>query len=939
MNKLFKRGLALMMGLLAATGVFAQEMPQMPPMPVDTAVRVGTLPNGLTYYIRHNETPKGQAEFFIAQKVGSVLEEDNQRGLAHFLEHMCFNGTKNFPGKGIINYLESIGVKFGYNLNAYTGTDETVYNISAVPVARKSVQDSCLLILHDWANALSLEPAEIDAERGVIHEEWRRAMAGEMRVIEELLPKIYPNSKYGYRLPIGTMEVVDNFPPQALVDYYHTWYRPDNQAIIVVGDIDPDYIEGKIKELFSPIKMPENAKTREYEQVGDTPGTIVAIGKDKEVRAANAAIMFKTDKMLPREINNTQAHFPVQYMIRVVDMMLNNRLNDLASKPDCPFADASVGIGNFFLANTKDALMLDVTGKQGDLVPAIQAALRELLRASRGGFTQGEFDRANAEIRSQYQKLYDSRNNTPSNTYAREYVRAFVDNEPIPGIETEKQLMDAMTQMIPLQAINQLLPQLITPDNRVVLIMMPEADGFTVPTEEQVLNGIAAVEAENIEPYKDTMKAEPLIPNLPAPGKIVSETHNAQWDATEFTLSNGVKVIVKPTTLKDNEIKFDAIAKGGYSVCPDADAASIIFMPYAMSKYGLGDYTNSDMNKYLQGKQVSVSVQLSDDTREMEGTSTIQDLPTLMELIYASFTEYNIAAEDFAGAQNMFKGVLANQESTPDYAFSKLVKGTLFTAPAEQLLSTPIIEQANRDVTVNIIRQMLANPTDFTFAFVGNIDLATFKPLMEQYLATLPVGKSVALELKPGFEPVKGSKNTVESMKMSTPQTWAFYYIGAEMPYTPKNKAMASMVAQIMSKRLLDKVREEMGATYSIGAQGDMSRLGNNNTGYQIAFPMKPEMKDEVFAAIDAILNEVGTNVTEEELNPIKEYMVKNATAAKEENSAWDSAIVATSLNGVDTFNGSVDVINGITVKDVMDFWNAVKAQGNKQLIILNPAE
>lgn len=939
MNKLFKRGLALMMGILAATGVFAQEMPQMPPMPVDTAVRVGSLPNGLTYYIRHNETPKGQAEFFIAQKVGSVLEEDNQRGLAHFLEHMCFNGTKNFPGKGIINYLESIGVKFGYNLNAYTGTDETVYNISSVPVARKSVQDSCLLILHDWANALTLDPAEIDAERGVIHEEWRRAMAGEMRVIEELLPKIYPNSKYGHRLPIGIMDVVDNFPPQALVDYYHTWYRPDNQAIIVVGDIDPDYIEGKIKELFSPIKMPENAKPREYEQVGDTPGTIVAIGKDKEVRAANAAIMFKTDKMLPREINNTQAHFPVQYMVRVVDMMLNNRLSDIASKPDCPFADASVGIGNFFLANTKDALMLDVTGKQGDLVPAIQAALRELLRASRGGFTQGEFDRANAEIRSQYQKLYDSRNNTPSNTYAREYVRAFVDNEPIPGIETEKQLMDAMTQMIPLQAINQLLPELIKPDNRVVLVMVPEADGFTVPTEEQILNGIAAVEAENIEPYQDTMKAEPLIPSLPAPGKIVAETHNAQWDATEFTLSNGVKVIVKPTTLKDNEIKFDAIAKGGYSVCPDADAASIIFMPYAMNKYGLGDYTNSDMNKYLQGKQVSVSVQLSSDTREIGGTSTIQDLPTLMELIYASFTEYNIAAEDFAGAQNMFKGVLANQESTPDYAFSKLVKSTLFTAAAEQMLSTAIIDQANRDVTVNIIRQMLANPTDFTFAFVGNIDLATFKPLMEQYLATLPAGKSVALELKPGFEPVKGSKNTVESMKMSTPQTWAFYYIGAEMPYTPKNKAISSMVAQIMSKRLLDKVREEMGATYSIGAQGDMSRLGNINTGYQIAFPMKPEMKDEVFAAIDAILNEVGTNVTEEELNPIKEYMVKNATAAKEENSAWDSAIVATSLNGVDTFNGNVEVINSVTVKDVMDFWNAVKAQGNKQLIILNPAE
>lgn len=939
MNKLFKSGIALIMGLLAATGLSAQEMPQMPPMPVDSAVRVGSLPNGLTYYIRHNETPKGQAEFFIAQKVGSVLEEDNQRGLAHFLEHMCFNGTQNFPGKGIINYLESIGVKFGYNLNAYTGTDETVYNISAVPTTRQGIQDSCLLILHDWACALTLDPAEIDAERGVIHEEWRRSMAGEMRVIEELLPAIYPNSKYGHRLPIGTMEVVDNFAPQALVDYYHTWYRPDNQAIIVVGDINPDYIEVKIKELFSPIKMPENAKERLYEAVEDTPGTIVAIGKDKEVKAASVAIMFKTDKMLPRELNNTQAHYPVNYMKRVVTMMLNNRLSDIAAKPDCPFADASVSIGNYFLALTKDALMLDVTGKQGDIVPAVQAALRELLRASRGGFTQGEFDRANAEIRSQYQRLFDSRNNTPSNAYAREYVRAFCDNEPIPGIDTEKQLMDAMTQMIPVQAINQLLPELIKPDNRVVMAIMPDAEGFTVPTEEQLLNCISSVEAENIEPYKDTMKAEPLIPNLPAPGTITSETHNAQWDATEFTLSNGVKVIVKPTTLKENEIKFEAIAKGGYNVCPDTDAASLIFLPYAMSKYGLGSYNNSDINKYLQGKQVGVSVQLSDDSRDVEGSSTIQDLPTLMELIFATFTEYNIAEDDFAGAQSMYKGLIANQENTPQFAFVKLLQKTLFAAPARQAISTDIIEQANRETTVNIVRSMLANPTDFTFVFTGNIDLATFKPLMEQYIASIPVGASVPYEDKAAYEPVKGTNTTVDSMAMGTPQTWAMYYIGGEVPYSAKNKAIVSMIAQVMSKRLLDKVREEMGATYSIGASGQMSRIGDFNTAYQIAFPMKPEMKDEVFAAIDLILNETGKNITEEELKPIKEFMAKEAVSALEENSDWNSAIAATSLNGVDTFNGAVDVINSITTADLMNLWNSIMAQGNKQLIILNPAE
>jgi len=364
MKKRFFSGLVCCVAAAFGT-LFAQEAPQVPQLPQDTALVTGVLDNGLTYYIRHNETPRGQADFYIAQKVGSILEEDNQRGLAHFLEHMCFNGTENFPGKKIIEWLESVGVKFGRNLNAYTSIDETVYNISNVPVARTSVQDSCLLILHDWANALTLAGEEIDAERGVIHEEWRSRNVGSSRILENLLPTIYAGNRYGYRMPIGTMEVVDNFEHQALIDYYHKWYRPDQQAVIVVGDIDPAYIEAKIKELFAPIPMPADAAERVYFEVDDTPGTIYAIGSDTEMEVADVMMFFKSDEiLLPREMRNTQMYYMIEYLQRMASMMLNTRLSDLAKTPECDYAQARVSIGDFFLAKTKGALTLDVIAKK-----------------------------------------------------------------------------------------------------------------------------------------------------------------------------------------------------------------------------------------------------------------------------------------------------------------------------------------------------------------------------------------------------------------------------------------------------------------------------------------------------------------------------------------------------------------------------------------------
>jgi zinc protease len=940
MKKLF---FSVLTAIVVAIGFnhAAAQMPQVPVCPVDSAVRIGKLDNGLTYYIRHNEMPKGQADFFIAQKVGSILEEDNQRGLAHFLEHMCFNGTKNFPGNSLISWLETVGVKFGYNLNAYTSIDETVYNISAVPVARKSVQDSCLLILHDWACDLTLDPAEIDSERGVIHQEWRRSMVGQMRIIENLLPVMYPNNKYGVRLPIGTMDVVDNFAPQALRDYYEKWYRPDQQGIIVVGDIDPDYIEAKIKEMFSPIKMPENAAERYYVPVEDTPGTIYAIGKDPEMAYPVASLIFKqTEKFVPKELNNTDLHFAVYYITGMIERMLNQRFADIAKKPDAEFAQASIEIGDFFFTDQKDAVTLQVVGKGDDIRPAFKAAYRELLRAVRGGFTQGEYDRAKAQYIANMEKQYEQRAARENTSYCKEYVRNFIQNEPIPGIAYELDQAKKYSEALPVEAINMTFAELAnSQDNRVFMAMLPENDTYHVPTEAEVAEVISGIEAEDIEAYKDEMKSEPLIPSLP---KAVSgkKSENKQWDATEINYKNGAKVIIKPTKFTEGEILFDATAKGGIANI-DTDAATSQFLQYALSSRSLGDYTASDLTKYLQGKQTSLGYDYDEYDRSLQGSTTSKNVQTLMELIYMSFKDLKIGAEDFQGMQNRLGAMLANQENTPNFLFGKGVQKDLYKAAGQQQISTEMVNGANLDEANAVIKQLFANPADFTFTFVGDIDLNTFIPLVDQYIGSLSAPRiaSPNYATKADWEITPGNSTDQDKVAMQTPQTYVAIAVSGAMPYTYKNRALSSIAGQILTKRLLAKIREEMGAVYSISASGHMERLGNQNTAIISNFPMKPEMRDEVLAEIYKMIFDMTENVSDDELNPVREFMVKTDTENREKNEGWLYAIAGNALNGVDTFNGTVDVLNALTTADVKAFMKQLLDQNNYRVYILNPAE
>ncbi len=939
MKKIFSRLLFVLIGVIAFSTQVRAQMPT-DPLPLDPQVRKGVLPNGLTYYIRHNETPKGQADFYIAQKVGSILENDEQRGLAHFLEHMCFNGTENFPGNELVTWLETKGVKFGQNLNAYTSIDETVYNISNVPTASIAVQDSCLLILHDWADGLLLLPEEIDKERGVIHEEWRSRNVGQQRLMEQMAPAMYPGSKYGYRLPIGTMEVVDNFAPQVLRDYYEAWYRPDQQGIVVVGDIDVDRIENKIKELFSPIKLPENAPERVYEPVPDTEGTIIAIGTDPEMPNSRATIYFKND-VLPRELRGTMAYWLQDYICDMLTAMLNNRLGEISSTPDSPFAAAGSYYGNYFLSDTKDALTLAAIGKGDDILPGLASVYRELLRAERGGFTVSEYDRARSEYLSRLEKAYNNREKAESSSYVNTYVRNFIDNTPATGIEMKYQTLNMLLPQLPVDLVNATIKELISDNNRVVTVMLPEKDGIKVPTEEAVRQMMAAVDTEDIPAFVDEVKDEPLIANLPAPGKVVATQELPQWGATEWTLSNGAKVVVKKTDFKADEILLDAQALGGTSVYPDTYANTLIFLPEGLGQYGLGTYTYKDIQKYLQGKQCHVYFQFDDYCRDISGSTTPKDLKTMMELLYSHFTQFNMSADEFQATKNMLTGFLHNQETNPQYIFSRDLRKALYDNPRKAALTVEAVEAASLDQVNQIVKDMTANAADYTFFFVGNVDMDELKTLCEQYIATLP-GDAAAASKAPAIDGSLGLKKDGDKMtsfttQMQTPQTFVAVLEFADMPYTAKDRALSDIAGQVMTERLLKKVREDMGAVYSIWASGAMSRQSVPNTVIQSVFPMKPEMKEQVLDIIAQEFKNMESDVTAEELAKAVEFEVKEATEAKEKNNAWLSTMAATALNGVDVFNGNVELLQSLTPADVQDFMKRINANGTYRIVILDP--
>ena len=940
-----KKFFAVMLLMVMALSTSNLKAQSLGPIPVDEEVRIGKLDCGLTYYIRHNDYPEHRVNFYIAQRVGSIQEEESQRGLAHFLEHMAFNGSEHFNGEGksIIDYTRSLGVAFGKDLNAYTSIAETVYNINDVPSTRQSAIDSCLLILKDWSNGLLLTDEEIDKERGVIHEEWRLRRSAQQRMLENQLETLYPDSKFGKRMPIGLMEIVDNFPYQVLRDYYHKWYRPDNQALVIVGDVDVDHIEAQIKELFKGMTLDPNAAQVVDEPVPDNEQPIIVIDKDKEQQYSQVYVMFKHDATSKEEKGDLM-YMIEQYATSIMGQMLNARLAEAAQEPDCPFLQAYAYDGNYLFANTKDALTLICVPKEGQTEAATQALVTEAMRAAKHGFTGTEYVRAKEEYLSQLEKQYNERNKISNASLASQYYRNYLDNEPIPSIEQEYQIMNMLAPQLPVELINSVLPDLITTDGKNLVIMNfnQEKDGAVYPTYDGLKGAVDAGLAAQVEAYVDNVKQEPLIAKLPKAGKIVKEKENTTLGYKELELSNGARVILKKTDFKENEIRMNAFQRGGSSLYGEQDWANTQLLPVAVMSSGLGNFSNTELEKAMAGKQANVMLSMDTYEDELSGNSTVKDLETLFQLTYLKFTAINKDEKNFNQFMGQIENALKNRDLDPETVFEDSVSYILANHNwRDKPFTVEALKDVNYDRMLQIAKERTANAANYTFIFVGAFDEAVIRPYIEQYIASLPAQKGK----KSNFVDVEshpvGQTITHFTRKSETPKAVAqIYWYDAKTPYTLENQIKANILGQVLGKIYLQKIREDESAAYSAGARGWSTYEGNNFFTAVMAYcPMKPEKADVAIRIMNEEMVNACNSIDETTLKEIKELFVKDMQTSFKENGYWVRNIHNYLFTGYDGHTGIIDIVNAQTPESIAAFARQLMSAGNKVEVVMLPEE
>lgn len=731
----------------------------------DNTIRKGILPNGMTYYIRHNAQTKGVADFYIAQKVGSILEEKRQRGLAHFLEHMAFNGTKHFPGNtlqpGIVAWCESVGIKFGANLNAYTSVDQTVYNISAAPVTREGVIDSCLLILNDWSHELLLTDKEIDKERGVIEEEWRTRRSGMamQRLSEQAMPIIYAGTKYSDCMPIGNIDIVRTFPYNDLRDYYSKWYRPDLQAIIVVGDINEDKIEEKIKKLFAKIPLPQNPAHRIYYPIGNNEKMILYTATDKEQPTVNFTLYMKRD-VTPKQERNTIQNYADDYKTNILRMAINDRLEELSRTKNAPFISASVRSGNFFLASTKDAFALSGVLKEGKAIEAIQLLVGEVERARANGITIDELKRGKAEMLSYAENDYNDRSNRRNGEFVEQCVQNFLEETPIIEPEKELEIVRKLDKTVTIDDVNALAKTIITNQNQVVTMFGPDKNTFKMPTNSSIENAILKAQKQHYTPYKtQNTLTERLITKLPKPGSIISE-RTYKYGYTEFTLSNGLKVYVRPTNFEPDEVNLKLFSLGGKNIYPDSEMPNLTYLMAGATIGGVAQYNDLTLEKMLAGKTATVTPFIDNDTRGMAGTSNVKDTKTLLELVYLYFTQPRKDPQAFKNLMEQQQEFLTNAHVNPMLAYNDTLHKVAYATNRMASMNKEQLKRVNYNRIMHIYKELFANAANFKLILTGNININKLRPLLCQYIATLPSNNTK--ETIGTYEPklVDGKKHT-----------------------------------------------------------------------------------------------------------------------------------------------------------------------------------
>ena len=910
-------------------------------LPNDEAIVTGQLPNGLKYYLLHNDKPAQRAEFYLATDAGAFQETDDQDGLAHFLEHMCFNGTKNFPGKNLLNYLQSIGAEFGRNINASTGFEETQYMLNNIPIVRESIIDSCLLIMHDYSHFVTCDPAEIDAERGVILEERRTRRTADWRAFEKTLPYYFAGTPYAKRTLIGAEEQLKTFKPESLVNFYKAWYQPDNQALIVVGDIDVKLVEEKIKTIFSDIPAPETPTVKPVHMPLLNEEPAVAIITDAEAQASSLEILWKTEAF-PKEMKNTNVGFTIDLINSFISQIMSERFDDITADPASPFLSASFGFGG--LCNECDVAMGNLTFKEGQAIPAFTAFMTEIEKLKRFGFTEGEVQRAKDNIISYYEKKVEGASSRKNPEFIRPILRNFYDNEPILNPEMELELVKGMCSQINADIIRQMMGQMsqnFMEDKYITIIFNgPEKEGLANPDPEALKAILSAVKAAEIAANEEETSNEPLLDSSKLKGgKVVKEAEGV-YGTNVWTLKNGLKVVVKPTDFKKDQISFNLYKEGGRTLLTEEELYSFEDNVWQVfnSVAGVSKFPKQTLNKMLAGKYASATPFIGAMQHGISGSCQPKDLETQLQLMYLTFTDMRFDEQEYANAIGQIEAVLPNILLNPQYIFQVRAQKTLYSNnPRMIILDETSLAKANLQTMANAYKKLFNNVAGATLVIVGNVDLNTLKPMIEKYMGSLPKGKAPKVDrsLMPAL--AKGEVIDHFAAQMQTPKASVIQVYNAEVDGTVAKEATLEAAKFILDMIYTETLREEEGGTYGAGVYFGYER-DIDKALVQVQFDTNVESADKLCAlAIKGLKKLAEEGPSQAQVDMAKENLKKNIPENRISNNYWMGHIKDFYRFGVN-YDAEIEAgIDAVSIESIKADVAEILAAGNFIEIVMHP--
>ncbi len=927
--------LLLTLIVLGSNAIKAQNRPEL----LDPNIRYGVLENGMTYYIMHNEEPKERASFYIVHNVGAILEEDNQNGLAHMLEHMAFNGSTNFKGKGVKNFLESQGVQFGRNINAYTNTDETVYNISNVPTAKSEVMDSCVLILHDWSGSLTLASEEIDAERGVVKEEWRTRNNAGRRIQKALSPTSFYLSKYAERDVIGDMKVVENSPYSAIRSFYQKWYRPDLQAAVIIGDFDTDEMEARVKRILSKIPSPVNQSERLEYPVGDNEGIIYDFATDEEAQSVRFSIMTK-HPAVKRENKNIE-YMRNDLLASLYSSVINERLGNIQQKPESPFVSAQIGYFNF--VRTVDAYYMG-GGKPDhtDVLTAMKALMIENERIKRHGITPTELERAKIKTLKSYEQAFKNRKEVSNDRLARSLKDHYLKGEPKPGVEFELEFVKKELPRITSTDVGSLGKIWNKENNVVVTISGPKNVDFEYPTQNQIESLFGEVKKEKVDAFVDQVVTSPLVANEPSAGKIVSSNSIKGLGASEYTLKNGARVVVYPTDKNDNQILFKAYSKGGMSLLATEDLPTAGSVTQIADQSGIGEHNLEDLKKLLLGKQVRLFARINQHAEELNGASTPEDIETLLKLIYLRFEAPRFEKESFETFVAQKRLRLKNASANPQKVFGDSITVTIAGGNSDRrpVQNLALLDKIAFEKCERIYRDRIRDAGDFVFAFVGAVDTDTLLPLIEKYIGGISDNGRRENWKDNGVRPYTDGYENMFSREMEVAKQTNFIRYQGEGKYSREKDIVLSIAKSILNRRYFETIREQEGGSYGVGVYNGFSTIPYENYNLYMYFDCNPDKADKLVSIIHQEVEDLlskGPSVGDYE--KAIEGLVKSREQSLEQNSTFIEGIMSQYRMGLNTAlpENYEDILDKMTIKKFTKVLNDIMDNSSYIAVIMKP--